>query len=218
MVRRSEVVVGAGRSEPEEGPSPSLEPLFEPGPCFRTALRGYDRGQVDSYVAAVEAELAAMRRECDDLLARYTACAGELQVAQRLLACSPEGRELLRTSEQVGELLRVAADEAAQLAAAGSAEADRLRAEARLEADALLRRAHEVKEEAVAESDRLAEEARQARAAAAAELEELRRREGLARGTLVVLTEQVDAALRALAETLGDRPVPGTEGEEPLAS
>src|SRR3712207_9487181 len=79
----------------------------------------------------------AVRRANDELLSRYGACSAELEISRRLLACSPAGREQVRTSERVGEILRLAADEAARLTEAGAADGDRLRGEARAEADAL---------------------------------------------------------------------------------
>ncbi|RBY82941.1 hypothetical protein DQ238_02780 [Geodermatophilus sp. TF02-6] len=184
MFRRSEVAAPDG-SGPGDGPSSvgsprrpnlagDLDTLLEPRPLFRTALRGYDRLQVDNYVSWAEAELTATRRENDDLLARYGTASAELEISRRLLATSPEGRELVRTSERVGEILRLAADEAAQLTEVGATEAERLRGEARSEADTLLRRAREVEGTAVAEAERLREEAQQVRTTAAQELEQAR--------------------------------------------
>ncbi|NEK58680.1 hypothetical protein GCU56_12455 [Geodermatophilus sabuli] len=172
MFRRSELVAADGR--PVEATSTgglpgrpdragALDALLAPRPLFRTALRGYDRLQVDDYVAWTESELLTTRRETDDLLSRYGACAAELEISRRLLACSPEGRDLVRTSERVGEILRLAADEAAVRTEAGTVQADRIRAEARSEADQLLRRAAGVKEAAVAECRLMEADARRAR-------------------------------------------------------
>ncbi|MGY1624706.1 hypothetical protein ACI789_21080 [Geodermatophilus sp. SYSU D00965] len=181
MFRHGAAEVGDGARQPEPVPSGGssrrpnlagdLESLLGPRPLFRTALRGYDRLQVDNYVSWAESELLAARRENEDLLTRYGACSAELELSRRLLACSPEGREMVRTSERVGEILRLAADEAAQLTEAGQMEGDRIRAQARSEADVLLRRAHQVKDEAVAESGRIQEEAQAVREDAAAEWE-----------------------------------------------
>src|SRR3954465_13540799 len=44
----------------------ALAGLLSSAPCFRTAVRGYDRMQVDNYVAWSEAEIATSRRGTDD--------------------------------------------------------------------------------------------------------------------------------------------------------
>jgi cell division septum initiation protein DivIVA len=141
VVRRNEVRAGSwsgsGRPpSPDRAAAGEPDALLGPRPAFRAALRGYDRLQVDDYVAWAETELLALRRANDDLLTRYGSCSAELEISRRLLACSPAGREQVRTSERVGEILRLAADEAARLTEAGAADADRLRGEARAEADA----------------------------------------------------------------------------------
>jgi colicin import membrane protein len=178
-------------------------------PLFRPSIRGYDRLQVDNYVSWAESEILAGRRENDDLLSRYGVCSAELEIARRLLACSPAGREQLRTSDRVGEILRLAADEAAQLSEAGATEGDRLRAEARAEADLVLRRAAQVKDAAVTESRRMDEETRQIRGEAAAVLQAARaeaadiRAEALAERDRVAseaLAERDRVASEALAE------------------
>ena len=205
MFRRNEGPAGSGAGA-EGLPSPRAEhdlhaPL-EPRPQFRAALRGYDRQQVDDYVAWAGTELLAVRRANDDMMSRYGACAAELEISRRLLACSPAGREQVRTSERVGEILRLAADEAARLTETGTADADRLRGEARAEADALLRRAREVKVGAVAECARMRAEAEQARAAAEEEL-------ARAHAEVRRLTRELDAVLQTLADQpTGEEPAP----------
>src|SRR3954454_10235417 len=105
MFRRSEVAVGEGRrgapGMPPSGnfvaPSPwpnfsgDLDGMLTTAPVVRTAVRGYDRLQVDNYVAWAEAELRAVGREADPLGDRYGARAAELEIPRRLLAESPEG-------------------------------------------------------------------------------------------------------------------------------
>jgi cell division septum initiation protein DivIVA len=180
VVRRNEVRVG-GASSSGRPPSPDRaapgEPdaLLGPRPAFRAALRGYDRLQVDDYVAWAETELLALRRANDDLLTRYGTCSAELEISRRLLACSPAGREQVRTSERVGEILRLAADEAARLTEAG----------------ALLRRAREVRDGAVADCERMRTEAEEARAAAEEEL-------ARAHAEVRRLTARLDEALQTL--------------------
>jgi cell division septum initiation protein DivIVA len=152
----------------------ALDGLLSTAPWFRTAVRGYDRLQVDNYVAWAEAEIVAARRETDDLMTRYGQASAELEISRRLLAQSPEGQETSFVSERMGRMLRVAADESAQITGAAEAEADRILAEARADADARLRKAHEIKQVAIATSDRLREEAERLRTEAAAELEQAR--------------------------------------------
>ncbi|MGK5115402.1 MULTISPECIES: DivIVA domain-containing protein [unclassified Geodermatophilus] len=208
MFRHGAALVTDGARE-ADGPAPGASPrrpnlagdldsLLGTRPLFRTALRGYDRLQVDNYVSWAEAELQAVRRENDDLLTRYGACSAEVEISRRLLACSPEGRELVRTSERVGEILRLAADEAAQLTEAGAVEADRIRGQARSEADALLRRAAEVKDTAITVSRRMEEEARWARADSQA---------------LVVEAREEAARIRAEAQAAAARAVADAEAE-----
>ena len=195
MFRRNEGPAGSGTAAeglPSLRAEHDLHALLAPRPQFRAALRGYDRQQVDDYVAWAGTELLAVRRANDDLLTRYGACSAELEISRRLLACSPAGREQVRTSERVGEILRLAADEAARLTEAGAADADRIRGVARAEADALLRRAREVRDGAVADCQRMRAEAEEARAAAEEEL-------ALAHAEVRQLTVQLDEVLQALA-------------------
>ena len=181
MFRRPEVAVvpdpagGSGWPPAAASPAPAHRPdvagaldgLLGTAPCFRTAVRGYDRIQVDNYVAWAEVEIATARREADDLMVRYGQCSAELEISRRLLARSPEGQELTFVSERVGRMLRMAADEAAEITAGAETEADQIVSEARADADARLRKAHEIKELAAAASDRM-------RAEAQAELERAR--------------------------------------------
>jgi cell division septum initiation protein DivIVA len=152
----------------------ALDAMLSTRPCFRGALRGYDRMQVDNYVAWAESELQAMRRQSDLLLGRFGAAQAELEISRRLLSQSPRGRELSTASDRVGEMLRLAADEASSMTAAGADEAERILAEARLEADARLRKAQEIKQLAIATSDQIREQARREKAEAAGLLERAR--------------------------------------------
>jgi chromosome segregation ATPase len=148
-----------------------LDELMGHRPVFRTRLQGYDRLEVDNYAAWAEAELITLRRHIDHLLARFGDASAELEISRRLLADAPRGREVFPVSERVEGMLRLAADEAAAITEAGAAEAERLLAEARTEADARLRKAHQIKERAVAGADELLEQARRDRAEAAAQLD-----------------------------------------------
>lgn len=148
-----------------------FEELMHHRPVFRVRLHGYDRLEVDNYTAWAEDELVAVRREVDHLLSRYGECSAQLEISRRLLADAPPGREAYPISQRVREMLRLAEDEAAALTDTGRREAERVVAEARTEADARLRKAHEIKQMAVEAADELLEQARRDRATAAAQIE-----------------------------------------------
>jgi cell division septum initiation protein DivIVA len=90
-----------------------LPTVLEVGPAFATAMRGYDRMQVDNYVGWAENELRASQRLTTELLERLTASESELHRARQLLARSERDRDLVRLSDRVADLLRLAAQEAA---------------------------------------------------------------------------------------------------------
>ena len=146
--------------------------LLDHRPVFRGALRGYDRLEVDNYVSWAEAELAAAQREREHLLDRVVACGTDLEISRRLLAEQPVGRDRPVVSARVGEVLRLAEEQAAQVLDAAEAEAAQLLADARLEADARLRKAHEIKELAIDVADQLRVNAQRDRAEAVAVLEQ----------------------------------------------
>jgi cell division septum initiation protein DivIVA len=185
MFRRAEVVpagepvegepIEASLSTPPPHLTGALDAMLSVRPCFRGQLRGYDRMQVDNYVAWAETEMQAMRRQSDLLLGRCGAAQAELEISRRLLSQSPRGRELSSASDRVGEMLRLAADEASSMTAAGADEAARILAEARLEADARLRKAHEIKQAAMAASDQIREQTRREREEATGIIERARR-------------------------------------------
>ena len=154
--------------------SGDLDQMLSEAPCFRRGLTGYDRVQVDNYVSWVETELMLAGRELEDLTRRLGRCSADLHLAEKHLATSPAGWELGRVSERVGEILGLAADEAADLVEAGIAEADRIRAQAEEGAAVALRQAQEVRAVAALESDRLREVANEARLEAARALEQAR--------------------------------------------
>jgi cell division septum initiation protein DivIVA len=160
--------VAAGGDDPGDASAATARPnyagdldeLLSFRPDFRTRPRGYDRLQVDNYAAWAESELITLRRQVDQLLSRFGACAAELEISRRMLAEAPRGREVYPVSERVEEMMRLAAEEAAAITESGVEEAERLLAEARIEADARLRKAHEIKELAVAAADELRERSR----------------------------------------------------------
>ena len=149
--------------------SGDLAGMVGTGPVFRAAVRGYDRLEVDNYVAWAEGELATAQREREHLLDRVVACAADLAISRRLLAERPAARALV--SDRVAEVLRLAEQQAAQVLDAADAEAARVVADARLEADARLRKAREIKEMAADAADDLRAVAQQDRAEAAALLD-----------------------------------------------
>ncbi|TYP90362.1 hypothetical protein [Blastococcus xanthinilyticus] len=181
MLRRVEFVANRVQDEgvPPEGaehraprPAGGLETLLADQPVFRGAVRGYDRLEVDNYVAWAENELTAAQREREHLLDRVVACGTELEISRRLLAEQPAGRDRPVVSARVSEVLRLAEDQAAQVLDAADAEAEQLLADARLEADARLRKAHEIKELAIEVADQLRVNGQRDRAEAAAVLEQ----------------------------------------------
>jgi cell division septum initiation protein DivIVA len=183
-----------------------LDQMMDHRPVFRARLRGYDRLEVDNYAAWAEGELVAARRQVDHLLSRFGECSAELEISRRLLADAPPGREAFPVSQRVQELLRLAEDEAAALTEAAGLEADRIVAEARTEADARLRKAHEIKEMAVDAADELLEQARGDRATAAAAIDrakseaaEILRRAAVERDRLAELAARERARLAELS-------------------
>ncbi|WP_166509454.1 DivIVA domain-containing protein [Blastococcus sp. TF02-8] len=174
-----------------------LDTLLDHRPAFRGSVRGYDRLEVDNYVAWAEGELAAAQREREHLLDRIVAGATELEISRRLLAERPQGRAVV--SDRVGEVLRLAEDQAAQVMAAADADAARVLADARLEADARLRKAHEIKELAADVADQLRADAQRDRAEAAAVLAQAHR------GAEVLLQEAAEERERLAAQAVADR-------------
>jgi cell division septum initiation protein DivIVA len=174
MSRSTDVAPGAHRADPDStdldevlpGPgrrpnlSGDLDGLLVSPPEFRRRSMGYDRLQVDNYVAWAEAELQSSRRETEDVLERYGRCSAELALARQQLAHSPAGQEMVHLSERIGSILQLAADEAAEITSTARDEAERLRAEA--EADRIL--AAEALEGVGADRARLDDEAAEVRA------------------------------------------------------
>ena len=100
-------------------------------------------------------------------------------------------------SERIGTMLQLAADEAADLTATAVADADRVREEARAEADALQRKAEEAERTAVADGERIRREAAADRAEAAlvrqqtmVDVADLRKRAGEERDRLAAEATQ----------------------------
>jgi colicin import membrane protein len=151
---------GVGRHSPRRPDRPHLSgdlpTMLDSGPAFATAWRGYDRLQVDNYVAWAESELHAAQRITDELVTRLAASEADLQRARQLLellAQSERDRNLLRLSDRVADLLCLAEQEAAASAAAtaaDAAQADDIIAHAREEAEVIVRRARQLEAHAAA--------------------------------------------------------------------
>lgn len=178
MTKRGASKAGGGATGQAQEGTPELRTvrgdlaeLLDHRPVFRVRMHGYDRLEVDNYTAWAEGELATVRRQVDHLLSRFGETSAQLEISRRLLADAPPGREAFPVSQRVQEMLRLAEDEAAALTDAGAQEAERIVADARTEADARLRKAHEIKQMAVDAADELLAQARRDRAAAAAQVE-----------------------------------------------
>jgi chromosome segregation ATPase len=189
-----------------------LDSLLSTAPWFRTRVHGYDRFQVDNYVAWAESELEADRRQIDHLLAQYGVCSAELEISRRLLAQAPKGVDLSSVSDRVRDILRLASDEATAMIEAAREEADHLVAEARVEADARLRKAHEIKGLAAKTADRMLEEAQRDRTEATTSLERARaetaeatRERDRLTGEAAEAGERLAAVQAELAELAGQR-------------
>ncbi|MGY1771222.1 hypothetical protein [Blastococcus sp. SYSU D00813] len=156
-----------GALEGEPRAPGGLDGLLSTAPTFSGALRGYDRLQVDNYVAWAEAEIALARREADHLLSRYAACSAELQNARCRLAQLHRERETAEGRGLAEEVLARAAEEAEALTAGALEEAQRTTEEARAEAQARLEKVEAMRAAAVAERDTARVEARGLRQQAA---------------------------------------------------
>jgi hypothetical protein len=194
-----------------------LDQLLDRRPMFRRRHRGYDRFQVDNYVAWAEAELDAAHRQCDYLLSRYGACTAQLEMARR----APSPRSATGpVSMRLGEMLRLASEEADVITSAGIDEAERIVTGARVEAEARLCKVAGIREAALAAGEEVRAEARRdaeqllrdaAATEAAAELsavrgevDGLRRQRDEARRLLQRLTTQIGQALQAVATSSPD--------------
>jgi cell division septum initiation protein DivIVA len=195
-----------------EPPGP-LDRMLDHRPVFRRRRHGYDRAQVDNYVAWAEVEVDAARRQCDHLLERYGAVMAELALNRRTPVDTPTGA----VSRRLGQLLRLASQEADEVVAAGVDEAQRIVDEARLDAQARLAKVTGIRDAAVAagehiraqardEARRLLAEATTQRQQAEAEVDDLRRQRDEARESLHRLTAQIGGALQAASNAPGDLP------------
>jgi colicin import membrane protein len=130
-----------------------LDSVLEFLPSFRGAVRGYERSQVDSYVTWAERELRAARRSADEMAARFAAVSAELDRVQQELSRSAANREARQVSDRMAQVLELAAEEAADIRAAGAAEADGLVTAARTWSAAMMQHAREAEDAAAARAE-----------------------------------------------------------------
>ena len=164
-----------GSPFPPRAYSGDLAGLLDTRPVFRPRFNGYDRMQVDNYVAWVEDELVATRRAGDHLLRRLAACAAELAESRRHSAVATASHDLSAVSDRVGEILRLASDEAADIIQAATDEADQIVADARLEAQARLEKTEQLRDASVALVEQMRERVVRERAEAVEVLDRARR-------------------------------------------
>ena len=213
MFRRTEGAANGSGGAAEEPSDLARDPLSNPGggldsllsraPAFGTRGRGYDRLQVDNYVAWAESELATARRQLEHLLARFGECSAELEISRRLLAGAPKGVDLSPVSDRMREMLRLASDEATSLIEAVREEADHLLAEARVEADARLRKAHQIKELAAETADGMIVKAGRDRTEAATVLERARAQAAELVGTAATERDRLTGEAAGAFQRLG---------------
>jgi cell division septum initiation protein DivIVA len=210
-------------------PGGGLDGLLGTAPVFSGAVRGYDRGQVDEYVAWAETEVLILCRENDHLLSRLAAGSAELDDARRRLAEVARERVpvpgpgdprtvLLRAEREAAAVIRAAEEEArrvldearteAAARLAGVAEMreaitslrDQTRSEAGAVLEAARREAESIRLEAARERERLDREAAEARTRADAEAVERRR---AVEAELVPLRDERDEAREWLRRLTG---------------
>ncbi len=169
-------------ADTEEFPRPPLEAdrtvVMSSDPGFRVSWRGYHRGQVDTYRARVETELASARS------AQERAVHAHAQTTERLRAAQADlGRlrgQLTNSptalSERLREILQLAGQEAEQTRADAQTEADQIRSRAGTDAETILRQARDtaagILNGARAEQQKLQAEIAEAQAAAGQQLDD----------------------------------------------
>jgi DivIVA domain-containing protein len=184
-----------------EDQSTELLPLLDSDePFFDVTMRGYDKRQVDDYVARVTAQLAELAAARDAALATSADRAAQLASQEAHIeslrvqaAKKTEALDPAMVSDRIRDMLQLATEEAAQtrrsaemeaerVLAAARADAERMRAEAaaeqqRLTAAAAQRLAEADQKLARIEAERSRLDAEAAAARAAADAESARRRQ-----------------------------------------
>jgi DivIVA domain-containing protein len=184
-------------------------------PFFDVGMRGYDKRQVDDYVAQITAEVAELRTARDAALATGADRAAQLanreahiESLKRQATHATESINPANVSDRIRDMLQLATDEAAQTRRNAEEEADRVLAGARADAE-------RVRSEAAAEQQRLTASAAQrsaeadqklaqARTAAAAELEAARTEVARLNNEAAAERERLDAEA-ASARDAADR-------------
>ncbi len=112
-------------------------------PRFRTRMAGYDRDEVQAFVANILSDFAAERRECERLRRILEEDTSSLSTPERESGAAREASRILATAERVAADVRSqAAEEASRVVASARAQAgeegERLLAEARAKAGAIV--------------------------------------------------------------------------------
>jgi cell division septum initiation protein DivIVA len=123
-----------------------MRPVSQPahaGPGFEVTWRGYDRGQVDTYRARLEAEVTSARDAHERLVRAHAQATERLRAAQsdlvRLRGQLTDSPSAL--SDRLREILHLAAQDAEQTRSDAQTDADKIRADAQTEADDIRARA-----------------------------------------------------------------------------
>jgi colicin import membrane protein len=120
----------------------SLTGLFEPRPRFHRRVFGYDRAEVDDYVAWVSADPEVQPAAEPDV---QPDGAGTCRCGRSVPApAATDGRDAVLLVAAMRELLDLARQRADEVVDAALAEAEQIRADARLEADAQILAAGEL--------------------------------------------------------------------------
>lgn len=208
-------IPATGRPD-EDGIGGLLPMLDDPRRRFDTVMRGYDRHQVDGYVAKLEDDnrvLSSSRSEnstrVSDLAAQLASAQAEIESLRRRVAAAVETidpdnvdsrvQEVVALAQQVARQTRTDAETDAQRIRQGAAAAaDTLKAESRAEADQVVAAATQRLAEADQTYTRLVGEAdRRASETTARAEEELR----LARTEVASLRDTANREVAALRET-----------------
>jgi cell division septum initiation protein DivIVA len=111
---------------------------LHPAPQFVPALRGYDRYQVDGYVATLTEQLAEGRDRVRAAEARADAAERRTAELQQQLAQEPQRPADLDVGERVGRILQLAAEEADHIRTSATSAAEEAVAGARARAGRIL--------------------------------------------------------------------------------
>lgn len=156
---------------------------------FEREMRGYNRRAVDEYVAALRIDLRSLEDAKRDLEVRLSQALDDVErlkldlstarsvgkpphqeiserIGQILKLADDEARSVrIRTDEEIAKLRRDAQAETSKLRAEAKAETDRTRAEAHEQAELMLSAAHEQAENSVASAKAEADKTRKSAAA-----------------------------------------------------